>query len=199
MPSTPATNLIPTYSASHQSVPVAGNISQETSHSHQGATAVPQVRSSSSVPVMSSSNNLPNNLQLPDSLFNVLMQPSSTNNLPFERSSSSLPPLPQNILEQIQAGKFVKFDDLLPAVSSLNNIDEYSIQINSASGGDPSVSLVPNRQNHHRVIDFHTWLTAWNVYLQAMAFYHPTRVSELIHYQSLFTGDLPLNTPFLLA
>ena len=71
---------------------------------------------------------------------------------------------------------------------SFNNIDEYSIQINSAYGGDPSVSLVPNLQNCPRVIDFHTWLTAWNVYLQAMAFYNPTRVTELIHCQSLFTG-----------
>ena len=117
--------------------------------------------------------------------FDTLMQPSKTNNLPFESSESSLQLLPQNILDQVEACKYVKFDDLLPAVSSLNNIDEYWIQINSASSRDPLVSLVQSRT---RVIDFHTWLTAWNFYLQAMELYHPTRVTEHIHYQSLFTG-----------
>ena len=119
------------------------------------------------------------------------MQPSPTTVLSPTSTSRSLPPLPRNILDQIQAGKFVKLDDLLPAVSPLNT-DEYSIKINSASGGDPSISLVPNRQNRPRVVDFHTWLTAWNSYLQAMAFlpshssYRPYPLSVRV-YQIRFT------------
>ena len=158
-------------------LPVVGNMLHDF---HNGTTTTPDVRSSA-VPVVAAP------IPLHESLFNSLMQPSplniSSSGLP---SSSTLPPLPQNILDQIKAGKFVKFDDLLPAISPLNN-DNYSIQINSASGGEPSVSLVPNRRNRPRIIDFHTWLTAWNSYLQAMIFYHPTRVTELIHYQSVFT------------
>ena len=72
---------------------------------------------------------------------------------------------------------WIKFGNLSPAISPLNN-DDYSIQINSVSGGEPSVSLVPNHRNRPRIIDFHTWLTAWNSYFQAMVFYHPTRVTE---------------------
>ena len=115
------------------------------------------------------------------------MQPSPLNGSSSgPPSSSTLPPLPQNILDQIKAGKFVKFNDLLPAISPLNN-DNYYIHINSVSGGKPPVSLAPNRRNRPRIIYFHTWLTAWNSYLQAMIFYHPTTATELIHYQSVFT------------
>ena len=176
----PSSNLLPTHSALQHSAPVAGNISHEAFQINQGAAAVPQASSSfPPAPVIAAANHL----SLPESLFNNLMQPSPTTVLSPTSTSSSLPPLPRNILDQIQAGKFVKLDDLLPAVSPLNT-DEYSIKINSASGGDPSISLVQNRP---RVVDFHTWLTAWNFYLQAMAFYHPTQVTDLIHYQSVFT------------
>ena len=179
----PSSNLLPTHSALQHSSPVAGNISHEAFQINQGAAAVPQASSSfPPAPVIAAANHL----SLPESLFNNLMQPSPTTVLSPTSTSRSLPPLPRNILDQIQAGKFVKSDDLLPAVSPLNT-DEYSIKINSASGGDPSISLVPNRQNRPRVVDFHTWLTAWNSYLQAMAFYHPTQVTDLIHYQSVFT------------
>ena len=98
-------------------------------------------------------------------------------------ATPSLPPLPQNVLEQIQSGKFVNFDLLLPATSPLS-VEDYTIKVNSA-GSEPSVSLVPRAQSRPRVIDFYSWLTAWNYYLQAMSFYHPTRVPELIMYQSI--------------
>ena len=86
---------------------------------------------------------------------------------------------------QISSGKFVNFDSLLPNTSPLT-MDEYTIKVNS--GADPSLSLVPKAQNRPRVIDFYTWLTAWNNFLQAMSFYHPMRVPELIRYQSLITN-----------
>ena len=89
------------------------------------------------------------------------------------------------VLEQIQSGKCVNFDLLLPATSPLP-VEDYTIKVNSA-GSEPSVSLVPRAQSRPRIIDFYSWLTmtAWNYYLQAMSFYHPTRVPELIMYQSI--------------
>ena len=96
---------------------------------------------------------------------------------------SSLLPLPQNVLEQIQSGKFFNFDLLLPATSPLS-VEDYTIKVNIA-GSEPSVSLVPRAQSRPRVIEFYSWLTAWNYYLQATSFYHPTRVPELIMYQSI--------------
>ena len=86
-------------------------------------------------------------------------------------------------MEQIQSGKFVNFDLLLPATSPLS-VGDYTIKVNSA-GSEPSVSLVPREQSRPRIIDFYSWLTAWNYYLQAMSFCHPTRVPELITYQSI--------------
>ena len=71
----------------------------------------------------------------------------------------------------------------VPATSPLS-VEDYTIKVNSA-GSEPSVSLVPRAQNRPRVIDFYSWLTSWNYYLQAMSFYHPTRVPELIMYQSI--------------
>ena len=113
--------------------------------------------------------------------------PSAINLGHIASSSTSphhLPPLPQSILEQIRSGKFVNFDLLLPAVAPLAS-DEYTIKVNS--GSEPSVLLVPRAQSRPRVFDFFTWLTAWNNFFQAQAFYFPHRLMELIHYQSLIT------------
>ena len=64
-------------------------------------------------------------------------------------------------------------------------LDVYSIQVNS--GVEASLSLVPRHQTRPKVVDFHTWLTVWNLYLQAMTFYHPHLIVPLIRYQSTIT------------
>ena len=101
-----------------------------------------------------------------------------------QSTSHKLPPLSRKILEGISRGEFCNFDLLLPCTSPLA-LDEYSIQVNS--GAEASLSLVPRHQTRLKVVDFHTWLTAWNLYLQAMAFYHPHLIMPLIHYQSTIT------------
>ena len=119
---------------------------------------------------------------------------SVINNVPVLSLSSpfpgaaTLPPLPQSLLLNIRRGEFINFDQLLPSVSPLA-IDEYSIEVhsNSVNASGPSVSLVPKRQHQPKAKDFHSWLTAWNIYLQAMIVYHPHLVSQLIHYQATIT------------
>ena len=99
-----------------------------------------------------------------------------------------MPPLPQAVLKLIEERKFVNFDNLLPANSSPLVGAEYSIQV-ASGGNDPSLALVP--RNHHtrpRVIDFLTWMTAWNNFVQAMMVYHPDTIPQLIAYQTTITS-----------
>ena len=103
---------------------------------------------------------------------------SVVNNLPLLSLSSPFPgaatllPLPRSILLNIRQGEFINFDRLLPSFSP---IEEYSIEVhsNSVNASGPSVSLVPKRQHQPKAKDFHLWLTAWNIYLQAMIVSHP--------------------------
>ena len=141
---------------------------------HQGAAAAP--------------NDLPPvaNLNIAGHLASSGVNNLTSTTTTHRSLTNSLPPLPQNILDQIKAGKFVKFDDLLPTISLLSP-DDYALTVTSARDDEPTVSLVPHRQSRPRVIDFYTWCTAWNSYLQAMAYFHPTRLSELIAYQSMIT------------
>ena len=65
--------------------------------------------------------------------------------------------------------------------------EEYTLQINSAVAGEPTVSLVPHHQSRAKISDLPTWLTAWTSFLQASILYHPHRMSQFIAYQATIT------------
>jgi len=57
------------------------------------------------------------------------------------RPATSMPPLPQAVIDKIQNGEFVNFDLLLPNRAPVLN-DEYTFKV--MGGSSPSVSLQPN-------------------------------------------------------
>ena len=156
--------------------------------------ALPQQRSatvsSSFLPIVPPTihNGIPTTIspELPPSItMSNLFSPLNTATATTTTGSPVLPPISSAVLEQIQARKFIKFDSLLPATSPLT-LDEYVIKV--SSGLEPAVSLVPKAQNRPRVYDFHTWMSAWNNFLQAMSYYHPQCISDLLWYQSTITS-----------
>ena len=113
----------------------------------------------------------------------VIDTPSTLPGVSFNQSR--LPPLPQAVIQQIQARKFVKFDSLLPAVSPLSS-DEYTIQV-SSDCNNPTVSLIPKIQTRPSIVDFLTWMSAWNNFIQVLTHSHPHLFHDLMRYQSLIT------------
>ena len=103
---------------------------------------------------------------------------------PLQRSR--LPPLPSVVLDQIKQSKFINFDLLLPPSITSSAPDSYAIQVES-NHSNPTISLVPGNKNRPKVTDFYSWSMAWSTYMQAMAFYHPESLPDLIMYQSIIT------------
>ena len=105
---------------------------------------------------------------------------------PPPHSAATLPPLPQNIIQQIQSGKFVRFESLLLSAPPLS-ADEYTIQVAASNSSEPTVSLVPRHHNRPAINDFITWMSAWNNFVQALLVSSPELSSDLWQYQSLIT------------
>ena len=94
-----------------------------------------------------------------------------------------LPSLSATNLASIKSGKFISFDSLLPA-SIPHSTSGYSLQVDNASCNDnPSISLLP-RTSRRIIKNFASWISAWNIFIQAFSFYHPGFVGSLLAYQS---------------
>jgi len=90
-----------------------------------------------------------------------------------------MPPLPQAVIDK---SEFVNFDLLLPNREPVLN-DEYTSKV--IRGSSPSVSLVPKNQTKPKVVDFNSWMVAWNNFLRCLSLFFPSRTQELIWYQAI--------------
>ena len=97
----------------------------------------------------------------------------------------NLPPIPQKILQRIAKREYIDFADLLsdnlyphPSLATQN---QYKLELNPE---DPSaLAIVPSHQRKRRVDGLHSWLEAWNVYLQTVLYYFPLLAPDLLAYQ----------------
>ena len=97
----------------------------------------------------------------------------------------NLPPIPQKILQHIAKREYIDFADLLsdnlyphPSLATQN---QYKLELNPE---DPSaLAIVPSHQCKRRVDGLHSWLEAWNVYLQTVLHYFPLLAPDLLAYQ----------------
>ena len=97
----------------------------------------------------------------------------------------NLPPIPQKITQRIAKREYIDFADLLsdnlyphPSLATQN---QYKLEVNPQ---DPSaLAIVPSHQRKRRVDGLHSWLEAWNVYLQTVLHYFPLLAPDLLAYQ----------------
>ena len=93
----------------------------------------------------------------------------------------NLPPIPQKILQRIAKREYIDFADLLYPHPSLATQNQYKLELNPE---DPSaLAIVPSHQRKWRVDGLHSWLEAWNVYLQTVLHYFPLLAPDLLVYQ----------------
>ena len=100
-----------------------------------------------------------------------------------------LPALTHHLYEEIKKRDFVDFNDLLQ--ENLYGLEQshvtchhVTIAVDSGSNGQ-SVSLVPSRPRKRKVVDFNSWLDAWNTYMRVFIYYHPHMLNPLLAYQSI--------------
>jgi len=97
----------------------------------------------------------------------------------------NLPPIPQKILQRIAKREYIDFADLLsdnlyphPSLATQN---QYKLEVNPQ---DPSaLAIVPSHHLKRRVEGIHSWLEAWNIYLQTVLHRFPLLTPDLLAYQ----------------
>ena len=90
-------------------------------------------------------------------------------------------------LKKIKNREYVDFNLLLP--NSSVTPGSYSVHVDPLSSptdtdGTTTLSLVP-RTGHNKIIDFFSWLLAWNNFMRTYIFYHPEMAPQLLFYQSM--------------
>ena len=95
-----------------------------------------------------------------------------------------LPPMPAVTLTRIQKQEFVPFESLLPGGQA---VSEYTIEVNASQSDNPSFALVPRAAGKSKIADFHSRLSAWNVYVQTMTYFFPHLTGQLLQYQATVT------------
>ena len=103
----------------------------------------------------------------------------------YQPSKSLLPPVSERILNEIKSLQFVDFNSLLPNALydpsiSTNNL---TFEVNQSSDGSQLLSLQPTKGQKRKINNSTSWLEAWNIYIRAMAHFHPTMIPELLSYQ----------------
>ena len=82
------------------------------------------------------------------------------------------PPISAAQLRKIRRREYIDFDNLLSSAlyaPAAYNGPSYELNLTSAS----TLSVKATNTAKPRVVDFHTWLEAWNNFIQASIFYHP--------------------------
>ena len=107
----------------------------------------------------------------------------------------SLPPLPKRLLLLITRGKFVSFDLIFAAtahVSSVRAADRsplFSLAISADGVGGPALDVLPRALSaRERVTNFHSWLSAFNLFMRAATHFRPHLSESLIRYQGIIAG-----------
>jgi len=98
---------------------------------------------------------------------------------------SLLPPVSEKILKDIKNLQFVDFNTLLPHALYDPPTDGNNLlfELNQSHDGAQMLSLQPAKQQKKKINNAVSWLEAWNIYIRAMAHFHPTLVPELLIYQ----------------
>ena len=94
-----------------------------------------------------------------------------------------LPPISAAQLRKIRRLEYIDFDNLLSSAlyaPAAYNGPSYHLNLTSAS----TLSVKATNTAKPRVVDFHTWLEAWNNCIQASIFHHPELTSQLPTYQA---------------
>ena len=93
-----------------------------------------------------------------------------------------LPPLEGSVITRIRGQEFVNFEQLLPQGS----LNQSSFSIEVSESGNPTLVSRPAR-GKGKISDFHSWLSAWNVYISVLSHYCPQLTSQLLGYQAIIT------------
>ena len=89
-----------------------------------------------------------------------------------------IPVVQQRLLNQIQNGKFVEFQLLLPShAPALTN--NYLVDIVDNNAGETHSRV--------KIANFQSWLKAWNIYLRCMIDFHSHLTTQLLYYQTQIT------------
>ena len=96
------------------------------------------------------------------------------------------PPLPPTQLKRIKSCEYIDFDDLLSSslyAPASARKTTYEFDVSSKS----QISLRATRLGKPQVIDFGSWLEAWNNFLCASLYYHPSLCDQMLKYQVLMS------------
>jgi len=107
---------------------------------------------------------------------------SVTSRRPAKRTRTTLPDIAEKQRDKIRDKKFVDFNALLPASTTVRrNKDNYQLV-----SKDNSLRLEKADKNQ-RVFDLPTWMQAWNLFVQACIFYATYPLAHLFEYQRRVT------------
>ena len=99
---------------------------------------------------------------------------------------SNLPPLSRQLHLAIKSKKYVDFNALLPQSlydPASDTQEGFNFHLVPSKAGDNSISLTPKRRVSQRVINFSSWLEAWNIFVRVSVHYHPELAGDLLAYQ----------------
>ena len=99
---------------------------------------------------------------------------------------SNLPPISCKLHLAIKSKKYVDFNALLP--QSLYDLasdtqEGFNFHLVPSKAGDNSISLTPKHCVSQCVINFSSWLEAWNIFVRVSVHYHPELARDLLPYQ----------------
>ena len=98
------------------------------------------------------------------------------------------PPIKTSLLKKIEKREFVDFDDLLPVSGSVSNNITKQWQGTPYIDIDVESSALHLRQGEKKtkINNLSSWMSAWNIYMQAYLHYRPDMYYQFFAYQKIF-------------
>jgi hypothetical protein len=100
--------------------------------------------------------------------------PPKSHRPPFD-AGPGRPPIPAKLVDQIKAGEYVEFADLLPDSLRDNEVPQELML------ADQKV-LIPKRTRKKEIKDFPSWLECWTAFVRVLLTFYPGRALEMIQY-----------------
>ena len=163
--------------ASHIDVDFAPVITHNNPPNHNGNIASKQTTSPFAA-AEAASPITPPTLQLSESASAQIMSQHAQ-----PQMSQLLPNIMPSQVEKIKRREYIDFNLLLP--ESASTPTGFALHVNPDSvGEDSGLSLIP-RSMKVKLIDFHSWLIAWNNFMRTYVFFYPDMTAQLMFYQSM--------------
>ena len=110
---------------------------------------------------------------------------SFSTQIPPMRNASLLPPMAEKMMNDIKNKNFIDFNSLLPNAlyDPSTYADNLCLEFHPSTDGLSSFSLQPKQSRKRKINNAASWFEAWNIYLRAMAFFHPGLIPDLLAYQ----------------